>query len=132
MVMRRFLPFVEEVEVHLLGSGLPSFWVLRAAGMTLTLGLTGFTAANWSQAVSFDLLLPRQVEATSAPLMKHAAAHTPPWQSCPAAQLAPSASVGCASLLTSSEPTTEVLLQTADRRLYAAKHSGRNRVVASD
>ncbi len=31
--MQRFLPFVEEVDVHLLGSGLPSFWVLRAAGM---------------------------------------------------------------------------------------------------
>ena len=27
-------PFVETVEVHLLGSGLPSFWVLRAGGMT--------------------------------------------------------------------------------------------------
>ena len=32
MLIQRLLPFVEEVEVHLLGSGLPSFWVLRAAG----------------------------------------------------------------------------------------------------
>jgi hypothetical protein len=61
-LVRRLLPFVGEVEVHLLGSGLPSFWVLRAGPVTLTLGLTGFTAANWSQAVSFDLLLPRKTQ----------------------------------------------------------------------
>jgi hypothetical protein len=30
--------------------------------VTLSLGLTGFTAANWSQAVSFDLLLPRKTQ----------------------------------------------------------------------
>ena len=60
MLLRRMLPFVEEVEVHLLGSGLPSFWILRAGHMTFTLGLTGFTASNWSQAVNFDLLMPRQ------------------------------------------------------------------------
>jgi predicted DNA-binding WGR domain protein len=68
MLIQRFLPFVEEVEVHLLGSGLPSFWVLRAPGMSLTLGLTGFTAANWSQALNFDLLLPRKTQTTSGPL----------------------------------------------------------------
>jgi hypothetical protein len=59
LLVRRLLPFVQQVEGHLLGSGLPSFWVLRAGPVTLTLGLTGFTAANWSQAASFDLLLPR-------------------------------------------------------------------------
>jgi predicted DNA-binding WGR domain protein len=67
-LLQRFLPFTEEVQVHVLGSGLPSFWVLRAPGMTLTLGLTGFTAANWSQALNFDLLLPRKAEATTGPL----------------------------------------------------------------
>ncbi len=29
-LLARLLPFVEHVELHLLGSGLPSFWVLRA------------------------------------------------------------------------------------------------------
>lgn len=74
MLLRRFLPFVEEVEAHVLGSGLPSFWVMRAGGMTLTLGLTGFTASNWSQALNFDLLLPRKAQATPRPLeavLKH-------------------------------------------------------------
>ncbi len=59
MLIQRFLPFAESVEVHVVGSGLPSFWVMRGNGMTLTLGLTGFTAANWSQALLFDILLPR-------------------------------------------------------------------------
>lgn len=66
MVLQRFLPFTEQVDVHLLGSGLPSFWVLRAADMTMTLGLTGFTAANWSQALNFDLLLPRKTQSTGS------------------------------------------------------------------
>ena len=62
LLIRRILPFVERVDVYLSGSGLPSFWVFRAGDMTFTLGLTGFTAANWSQAVSFDLLLPRKTQ----------------------------------------------------------------------
>ena len=55
---RRLLPFVDDVELHLLGSGLPSFLVLRAGPVQLTLGLTGFTASNWSRSVQFDTLLP--------------------------------------------------------------------------
>lgn len=58
-LLRRLLPFVETVDIHLLGSGLPSFYVLRAGPITLTLGLSGFTSANWSQSVGFDQLLPR-------------------------------------------------------------------------
>jgi hypothetical protein len=62
MTMKRFLPFVQTVDVYLLGSGLPSFWVFRGGDVTLTLGLTGFTGANWSSALGFDLLLPRKTQ----------------------------------------------------------------------
>jgi hypothetical protein len=60
---------VESIDLHLLGSGLPSFWVLRVGAVTFTLGLSGFTSANWAQAVSFDLLLPRRASAAD-PLEK--------------------------------------------------------------
>ncbi|MBX2799197.1 MAG: SWIM zinc finger family protein [Myxococcales bacterium] len=59
LLARRFLPFVSDVELHLVGSGLPSFLVMRAGPVSLTLGLTGFTAANWSRSLQFDTLLPR-------------------------------------------------------------------------
>lgn len=65
MLMRRFLPFVESIDVRLMGSGLPNFWVLRAGPISLTLGLTGFTAVNWSRSLSFDVLLPRPAEQTA-------------------------------------------------------------------
>lgn len=66
LLLRRMLPLINEIEVHMTGSGLPSFWVLRGTGMTLTLGLTGFNASNWSQAVQFDLLMPRVVATEDA------------------------------------------------------------------
>jgi len=59
MLLRQLLPYVEEVTVNVMGSGLPSFWTLKAGPVQLMLGLTGFTAANWSQSIDFDLLLPR-------------------------------------------------------------------------
>jgi len=46
-------------------------------------------------------------------------------------QLRITVSVGCASLAELEEKTPEALMSTADKRLYAAKHAGRNRVVSS-
>ena len=62
MTVKRLLPFVQSVDVYLLGRGLPSFWVFRCGDIALTLGLTGFTSANWSSALGFDLLLPRKTQ----------------------------------------------------------------------
>ena len=41
-------------------------------------------------------------------------------------------SAGCAALSCCGAPTPEEMVSVADRRLYAAKQAGRNRVVASD
>lgn len=62
MMLTALLPLATDVELHLLGTGLPSFCVLRCGAITFTLGLTGFTSANWSQALGLDTLLPRTGE----------------------------------------------------------------------
>jgi two-component system, cell cycle response regulator len=41
-------------------------------------------------------------------------------------------SIGCSSLTTCEEATSRALIACADRRLYAAKRAGRNRVMARD
>jgi len=42
-VLARTLPLVSGFTVHLLGTGLPSFWLAHFGEMTLTLGLSGWT-----------------------------------------------------------------------------------------
>ena len=47
-VLARLLPLADSADVYLLGSGLPSFWVVHMGDMRLTLGLSGWTANDWT------------------------------------------------------------------------------------
>lgn len=56
--IHRILPYVDRVRVKLIGSGMPGFWIFECGPITLKMGLTGFVASNWSQAVHLDVMLP--------------------------------------------------------------------------
>jgi hypothetical protein len=59
LLLERLIPVARSVTVHLMGSGMPSFWIANLPDMQFTLGLSGWTANDWSQAANFDLLAPR-------------------------------------------------------------------------
>lgn len=56
--LARVLPLVDRCDVYLLGTGLPSFWVVRMGEMRLTLGLSGWTANDWSAGAELEMLAP--------------------------------------------------------------------------
>lgn len=58
-VLERLIPVAKSFTVHLLGTGLPSFYVADLGDMSFTLGLSGWTANDWSTAGNFDLMAPR-------------------------------------------------------------------------
>ena len=58
-VLERLVPIAKSFTVHLLGSGMPSFYVADLGDMSFTLGLSGWTANDWSKAGNFDLMAPR-------------------------------------------------------------------------
>ena len=58
-ILARALPLARSLRVHLTGTGLPSFFVVDFGGIRFTLGLSGWTANDWSSAGQFDLLAPR-------------------------------------------------------------------------
>jgi len=60
-VLERLIPVAKSFTVHLLGTGLPSFYVADLNDMSFTLGLSGWTANDWSTAGNFDLMAPRAV-----------------------------------------------------------------------
>lgn len=57
-VLARLLPLIDQADVYLLGTGLPSFWVVRMGDMRLILGLSGWTANDWTAASALDQIAP--------------------------------------------------------------------------
>ena len=58
LALARVLPLATQFQVHLLGTGLPSFWVADMGDMKLTLGLSGWTTNDWTRGSALDLLAP--------------------------------------------------------------------------
>jgi hypothetical protein len=59
LILERLIPVARKFTVHLLGNGMPSFYVADLGDMNFTLGLSGWTANDWSRAGNFDLMAPR-------------------------------------------------------------------------
>ena len=59
LILERLISVSKKFTVHLLGTGLPSFYLADLGDMEFTLGLSGWTANDWSSAGNFDLLAPR-------------------------------------------------------------------------
>lgn len=58
-ILERLVPVSKKFTVHLLGSGMPSFYIADLGDMHFTLGLSGWTKNNWSSQGNFDLMAPR-------------------------------------------------------------------------
>ncbi len=59
MSLARLLPLATQVDVYLVGTGLPSFWVVQMGNMRLTLGLSGWTTNDWTRGSAVQMLLPQ-------------------------------------------------------------------------
>lgn len=59
LALERLIPLTRKFIVTMLGTGLPSFFEADLGDMTFTLGISGWTANDWSRAGNFDLMAPR-------------------------------------------------------------------------
>ncbi|MFA8298725.1 MAG: SWIM zinc finger family protein [Hyphomicrobiales bacterium] len=55
LILERLLPICKSIKVRLMGSGLPSFYVADLGEMSFTLGLSGWSANDWSSNSNFTL-----------------------------------------------------------------------------
>jgi hypothetical protein len=60
LILERLIPIARSFTWRLMGSGLPSFLTADLGPMRFTLGLSGWSANDWSNTARFDLLSPRQ------------------------------------------------------------------------
>lgn len=58
-LLERLLPVARSFRLSFLGYGMPWFVVADCGDLSFTLGLSGWTAADWSKQGNFDLLMPR-------------------------------------------------------------------------
>ncbi|MDJ0801183.1 MAG: SWIM zinc finger family protein [Calothrix sp. MO_167.B12] len=58
-ILERLIPIAKKFTVHLLGTGMPSFYIADLGDMSFTLGLSGWTKNDWSNSGNFDLMAPR-------------------------------------------------------------------------
>ncbi len=59
LTLERLIPIATHFSVRLLGTGMPSFFIAHLGDMSFTLGLSGWTANDWSRLGNFDLMAPR-------------------------------------------------------------------------
>lgn len=59
-VLRDILVQSDRVKVHLLGSGMPSFWTVVKDGIELTIGLSGWTSNDWASKAKFSSFIPTE------------------------------------------------------------------------
>ncbi len=53
--LARILPHVKSVQVHLVGAGLPAFYVFDLGAATLSVAMSGWTDSGWAGIATFDL-----------------------------------------------------------------------------
>jgi hypothetical protein len=63
-LLERLLPLADRITVHLLGTGMPSFYVVDMGNLSFTLGLSGWTRNDWANAGNFDLMIGTSTKAT--------------------------------------------------------------------
>ena len=56
-LLERLLPLAKKITIHLMGTGLPSFYIADLGALSFTLGLSGWTRNDWAAAGNFDLMV---------------------------------------------------------------------------